>query len=154
MSKIIAKLQSPIDKVSGHKYTGFTIKAPFINFSFAPTIFTAPNGAVFVSTIRTKPGQTEKSIVSSQTSINDHTNPLFRFENYSLHKKMQAAAPCLRRNLELMSQFAGRRNHFSFHFPVKADTCPLNFSLRLQRFSCPISVFNITKHLFSMDYFL
>ena len=37
MSKIIAKLQSPIDKVSGHKYTGFTIKAPFINFSFAPT---------------------------------------------------------------------------------------------------------------------
>ena len=45
MSKIIAKLQSPIDKVSGHKYTGFTIKAPFINFSFAPTIFTAPNGA-------------------------------------------------------------------------------------------------------------
>ena len=48
MSKIIAKLQSPIDKVSGHKYTGFTIKAPFINFSFAPTIFTAPNGAVFL----------------------------------------------------------------------------------------------------------
>ena len=48
MSKIIAKLQSPIDKVSGHKYTGFTIKAPFINFSFAPTIFTAPNGALFL----------------------------------------------------------------------------------------------------------
>lgn len=48
MSKIIAKLQSPIDKVSGHKYTGFTIKAPFINFSFDPTIFTAPNGAVFL----------------------------------------------------------------------------------------------------------
>ena len=48
MSKIIAKLQSPIDKVSGHIYTGFTIKSPFINFSFAPTIFTAPNGAVFL----------------------------------------------------------------------------------------------------------
>ncbi len=47
MSKIIAKLQCPIDKVFGHKYTGFSIKAPFISFSFAPTIFTAPNGAVF-----------------------------------------------------------------------------------------------------------
>lgn len=48
MSKIIAKLQSPINKVFDHKYTGFTIKAPFINFSFAPTIITAPNGAVFL----------------------------------------------------------------------------------------------------------
>ena len=38
MSKIIAKYQCYLDKVSGHKYTGCTIKTPFINFSFAPTI--------------------------------------------------------------------------------------------------------------------
>lgn len=37
MSKIIAKSQFYIDKVSGHRYTGCTIKTPFINFSFAPT---------------------------------------------------------------------------------------------------------------------
>lgn len=47
MSKIIAVFQVPIDKVSGHKYTGFTLKTPFVNFSFAPTTFTAPTGAVF-----------------------------------------------------------------------------------------------------------
>ena len=37
MSKIIVRIQLFLDKVFGHKYTGFTIKAPFINFSFAPT---------------------------------------------------------------------------------------------------------------------
>ena len=36
MSKIIVRIQLFLDKVFGHKYTGFTIKAPFINFSFAP----------------------------------------------------------------------------------------------------------------------
>ena len=40
MSKIIVRIQLFLDKVFGHKYTGFTIKAPFINFSFAPTAHT------------------------------------------------------------------------------------------------------------------
>ena len=48
MSKIIALLQIIIDKVFGHKYTGLSIEMPFVNFSFAPTIFTAPHGAVFL----------------------------------------------------------------------------------------------------------
>ena len=43
MSKIIAKLQSPIDKVSGHKYTGFTIKAP----SHLPLRFLQPLTGLF-----------------------------------------------------------------------------------------------------------
>ena len=42
MSKIITAIQKPIGKVSGHKYTGFTIKTPFINFSFAPAIILPP----------------------------------------------------------------------------------------------------------------
>lgn len=42
MSKIIAAIQKPIGKVSGHKYTGFTVKTPFINFSFAPSPFVQP----------------------------------------------------------------------------------------------------------------
>ena len=42
MSKIIAALQIPIGKVFGHKYTGCTVKTPFINFSFAPTHFQQP----------------------------------------------------------------------------------------------------------------
>ena len=37
MSKIIVRIQLFLDTVFGHKYTGFTIQAPFINFSFAPT---------------------------------------------------------------------------------------------------------------------
>ena len=64
MSKIIAKLQSPIDKVSGHKYTGFTIKAPFINFSFAPTI-------------SVKPGRTGKGITPSRTGPGKPCNKRF-----------------------------------------------------------------------------
>lgn len=40
MSKIIALVQLVIGKVLGHKYTGFTVKTPFINFSFAPTAHT------------------------------------------------------------------------------------------------------------------
>lgn len=49
MSKIIARFQNVPDKVFGHKYTGLTIKTPFVNFSFAPTHFTAPYGAVFLA---------------------------------------------------------------------------------------------------------
>ena len=48
MSKIIALFQIVLDKVFGHKNTGFSIKTPFVNVSFAPTIFTAPYGAVFL----------------------------------------------------------------------------------------------------------
>ena len=40
MSKIIVGIQKVIGKVSGHHYTGFTIKAPFVNLSFAPVLFT------------------------------------------------------------------------------------------------------------------
>lgn len=40
MSKIIVGIQKVIGKVSGHRYTGFTVKAPFINLSFAPVLFT------------------------------------------------------------------------------------------------------------------
>ena len=47
MSKIITRFQIVPDKVFGHKYTGLTIKTPFVNFSFAPTLFTDPYGAVF-----------------------------------------------------------------------------------------------------------
>lgn len=47
MSKIIARFQIVPDKVCGHKYTGLTVKTPFVNFSFAPTLFAAPYGAVF-----------------------------------------------------------------------------------------------------------
>lgn len=37
MSKIIVRIQLFLGKMFSHKYTGFTIKASFINFSFAPT---------------------------------------------------------------------------------------------------------------------
>ncbi len=42
MSKIIAAFQIFFGKVLGHKYTGFTVKTPFINFSFAPTRLHSP----------------------------------------------------------------------------------------------------------------
>lgn len=38
MTKIIALLQKAIGKATGHKYSGMTVKTPFINFSFAPAI--------------------------------------------------------------------------------------------------------------------
>ena len=44
MSKIISKSQKALDKVCDHKYTGLTLKTPFINFSFAPTIVAAHIG--------------------------------------------------------------------------------------------------------------
>ena len=43
MSKIIAILQKGLDKATGHKYTGLTLKTPFINFSFAPSYITRPS---------------------------------------------------------------------------------------------------------------
>lgn len=36
MSKIILSVNKLLVKVTGHKYTGFTVKTPFINLSFAP----------------------------------------------------------------------------------------------------------------------
>ena len=37
MSKIIKVVQTVLGKVFAHKYTGFVIKTPFVNISFAPT---------------------------------------------------------------------------------------------------------------------
>ena len=48
MSKIIALFQIVLDKVFGHKYTGFSIKTPFVNVSFAPTIFHSPLWGCFL----------------------------------------------------------------------------------------------------------
>lgn len=42
MTKIIAAIQRTIGKVFGHRYTGFTLKTPFIDFSFAPALFIQP----------------------------------------------------------------------------------------------------------------
>ncbi len=42
MSKIIAGVQKIIGKVSGHRYTGLTLKMPFVNLSFAPVLFNSP----------------------------------------------------------------------------------------------------------------
>lgn len=36
MSKIIMYANKLLVKVTGHRYTGFTVKTPFINLSFAP----------------------------------------------------------------------------------------------------------------------
>lgn len=36
MSKIIMYANKLLAKVTGHRYTGFTVKMPFINLSFAP----------------------------------------------------------------------------------------------------------------------
>ena len=36
MSKIITYANKLLVKVTGHRYTGFTVKTPFINLSFAP----------------------------------------------------------------------------------------------------------------------
>ena len=36
MSKIIMYANQLLVKVTGHKYTGLTVKTPFINLSFAP----------------------------------------------------------------------------------------------------------------------
>lgn len=51
MSKIIAGIQKVIGKVTGHRYTGFTIKAPFINLSFAPVLFPRPHKGPFLLAI-------------------------------------------------------------------------------------------------------
>lgn len=48
MSKIINSIQAILDKVIAHKYTGFTIKLPFINFSFAPVHFHSPFLGLFL----------------------------------------------------------------------------------------------------------
>lgn len=42
MSKIIKAFQNILGKVTAHKYAGITIKTPFVNFSFAPSIFMQP----------------------------------------------------------------------------------------------------------------
>lgn len=49
MSKIIEGIQKVTGKVSGHRYTGFTIKVPFINLSFAPVLFHGPLWGRFYS---------------------------------------------------------------------------------------------------------
>lgn len=36
MSKIFMYVNKLLVKVAGHKYTGFTVKTPFVNLSFAP----------------------------------------------------------------------------------------------------------------------
>ena len=36
MSKVINFAQPIIGNITGHKYTGLTVKLPFINLSFAP----------------------------------------------------------------------------------------------------------------------
>lgn len=48
MSKIIAGIQKVTGKVFSHRYTGFTIKAPFINLSFAPVLFTRSRNGSFL----------------------------------------------------------------------------------------------------------
>ena len=48
MSKIIGLMRILLDKVLGHKYTGFSIKTPFINVSFAPTNLPALYRVVFL----------------------------------------------------------------------------------------------------------
>lgn len=36
MTKIFMYVNKLLVKVTGHRYTGFTVKTPFINLSFAP----------------------------------------------------------------------------------------------------------------------
>ena len=48
MSKIINFTQTIIGKVTGHKYTGITIKMPFVNFSFAPVLIYSPVWGCFL----------------------------------------------------------------------------------------------------------
>lgn len=48
MSKIINFAQTIIGKVTGHKYTGITIKMPFVNLSFAPVLIHSPIWGCFL----------------------------------------------------------------------------------------------------------
>lgn len=42
MQKIVSTVQKVLGKTIAHRYTGFTIRVPFINFSFAPAPFQQP----------------------------------------------------------------------------------------------------------------
>ena len=48
MTKIFMYVNKLLVKVTGHRYTGFTVKTPFINLSFAPAQRYSSNGAVFL----------------------------------------------------------------------------------------------------------
>ena len=48
MSKIITYANKLLVKVTGHRYTGFTVKTPFINLSFAPVLIHSPKRGCFL----------------------------------------------------------------------------------------------------------
>lgn len=47
MSKVINSAQPIIGNITGHKYTGLTVKLPFINLSFAPVHTISPTKGCF-----------------------------------------------------------------------------------------------------------